>query len=134
MAAFDWKKNVKPASAVEGFGKGAERVPKTAIEVVAAAINKQIELFNKPKEEGRRWFEIKGENVGFTIRYANSALKLIGEETNVVVPKAQFVEVMNAIKADVEKGAFKAQLDEREAAVKRRSAAMVANRAAKKAG
>lgn len=134
MVASKWQSLVKPASAVEGFGKGNVRVPKTAAEVVGQAIDKQIELFNKPKEEGRRWFEVKGENVGFSIRYANSPLKLMGEETQVVVPKAQFVEVMQAIKADVFKGAFKDQLESREAAVKARSATMVANKAFNKAG
>jgi hypothetical protein len=59
--------------------------------------------------------------VGFSIRYANSPLKLVGEETKIVVPKAQFVEVMEAIKADVLKGDFKTQLDEKEAQVRQRS-------------
>lgn len=131
---MDWTKLVKPASAVEGFAKGKARVPKTAAEVVMAAIDKQVMLFQKPREEGRRWFDVKGDNVGFTIRYANSPLKLVGEETHVVVPKAQFVEVMNAIKADVEKGKFKAQLDAGEAAVRQRSATMSQTRKAKNAG
>jgi hypothetical protein len=132
--ALDWKKAVKPASAVEGFAKANARVPKTAAEVVAAAIDKQIELFNKPKEEGRRWFEVKGDNVGFSIRYANSPLKLIGDESQVVVPKAQFVEVLNAIKADVLKGAFKAQLDSGEAKVRSRTATMAEKRRSNKVG
>ncbi len=122
---MDWTKVVKPSSAVEGFAKGKARVPKTAAEVVANAIDKQIALFNKPKEEGRRWFEVNGENVGFTIRYANSPLKLVGEEPHVV-------DVMNAIKADVEKGKFKAQLDAGEAAVRQRSATMSQTRKANK--
>jgi len=130
--ALDWKKAVKPASTVEGFQKANTRVPKTAIQVLSAAIDKQIELFNKPKEEGRRWFDVKGENVGFAIRYANRPLKLVDDESQVVVPKAQFVEVLTAIKADVEKGAFKAQLDELEAGVKKRTISMAATRAAKK--
>ncbi|MBT0671291.1 hypothetical protein HT136_23245 [Novosphingobium profundi] len=129
---MDWKKAVKPASAVEGFAKAGARKPKSAVDVVAEAIDKQVELFDKPKEEGRRWFEVKGDNVGFTIRYANSPLKLVGEETNVVVPKAQFVEVMNAIKADVVKGAFKSQLDAAEERVRARSAKMAASRSSKK--
>lgn len=131
---MDWTTLVKPASAVEGFAKGNVRVPKTAAEVVMTAIDKQIMLFQKPREEGRRWFEVKGDNVGFTIRYANSPLKLVGDETHVVVPKAQFVEVMNAIKADVEKGKFKKQLEAGEAAVRQRSATMSQTRKAKKAG
>lgn len=131
---MDWTKLVKPASAVEGFAKGKARAPKTAAEVVMAAIDKQVMLFQKPREEGRRWFDVKGDNVGFTIRYANSPLKLVGEETHVVVPKAQFVEVMNAIKADVEKGKFKAQLDAGEASVRQRSATMSQTRKAKSAG
>lgn len=120
----NWQQIVKPASNFTDFKKGSGGKPKTATDVVAAAIDKQIELFNKPKEEGRRWFEVKGENVGFCIRYANSPLKLSGEETQVVVPKAQFVEVMTAIKADVLKGTFKAQLDLQEAKVRQRSAKM----------
>ncbi|WP_188063759.1 hypothetical protein [Sphingobium sp. KCTC 72723] len=119
--ALDWKKTVQAASKVEGFNASAQRAPKTAQEVVAAAIDRQIELFNKPKTEGRRWFEIVGDNVGFAIRYANSPLKLVGDETKVVVPKAQFVEVMEAIKADILKGDFKAQLDAGEAKVRTRA-------------
>jgi len=130
---MDWKKAVKPASAVAEFQKPTARVPKTAADVLSAAIDKQIGLFNKPKEEGRRWFETKGDNVGFQIRYANRPLKLVGEESHVVVPKAQFVEVMNAIKADVQGGAFKSQLDELEANVRKRTATMAATRKANKA-
>ncbi|WP_088190943.1 hypothetical protein [Sphingobium sp. Z007] len=59
--------------------------------------------------------------MGFAIRYANSPLKLVGDETKVVVPKAQFVEVMEAIKADILKGDFKAQLDAGEAKVRTRA-------------
>ena len=126
--ALDWKKAVKPASEFADFKKAGARTPKTAAEVVAAAIDRQIELFNKPREEGRRWFEVKGDNVAFSIRYANSPLKLVGEEKLVAVPKAQFVEVLTAIKADVEKGAFKDQLDAGEAAVRKRSASMAETR------
>jgi len=46
---------------------------------------------------------VNGDEVGFSIRYANSPIKLVGDETRVVVPKAQFVEVLEAIKADVDK-------------------------------
>lgn len=131
--ALDWKKAVKAASQVAEFNSSAARTPKTAAQVVAAAIDKQIELFNKPKDEGRRWFTIKGDQVGFNIRYANSPLKLVGDETTAVVPKAQFVEVMQAIKADVEKGAFKDQLEAGEAKVRQRSATMATTRKANKA-
>ena len=128
---MDWMKAVKLAKDVDGFGKGNARVPKSAADVVCSAIDRQIELFNKPREEGRRWFEVKGDNVGFTIRYANSPLKLVGEETHVVVPKAQFVEVLTAIKADVDKGKFKAQLDAGEEKVRQRSESMSKTRKAK---
>jgi hypothetical protein len=128
---MDWKKAVKPVGEFADFKKSAARTPKTAAEVVSAAIDKQIELFNKPKTEGRRWFEVKGENVAFSIRYANSPLKLVGDEKTVVVPKAQFVEVLQSIKADVEKGEFKAQLDAGEAAVRKRSATMAETRTKK---
>ncbi len=129
--ALDWKKTVKPASQFADFQKAGNRTPKTAAEVVAAAIDKQIELFKAPKTEGRRWFEVKGENVAFSIRYANSPLKLVGDETVAVVPKAQFVDVMQSIKADVQKGEFKAELDAQEARVRQRSASMAETRKAK---
>ena len=128
---MDWKKAVKPASQVSDFKK-ANQPSKSATDVVSKAIDRQIELFKKPNAEGRRWFEVKGENVGFTVRYANSPLKLVGDETHVVVPKAQFASVMGAIKEDVEKGAFKDQLDVLEETVRKRSATMSATRAAKK--
>lgn len=121
---MDWKKMVKPAHQVEGFAKAASAKARTPVAVVSATIDKQIELFNKPKAEGRRMFKIEGDNVAFTIRYANSPLKLLGEEKEVAVPKAQFVEVLNAIKADVEKGAFNDQLESMEKQVKARSAKM----------
>jgi hypothetical protein len=131
---MDWKKLVKPAHQVEGFEKSKKAgAARTATSVVAATIDKQIELFNKPKAEGRRTFRVEGDQVAFMIRYANSPLKLVGEEREVAVPKAQFVEVLNAIKADVEKGAFKDQLDKIEAAVKDRSKRMGETRKGKKA-
>lgn len=126
--AIDWKKTVKPVGEFSDFKKAGNRVTKTAVDVVAAAIDKQIELFKAPRTEGRRWFEIKGENVAFSIRYANSPLKLVGEEKTVVVPKAQFVDVLQAIKADIIKGEFKAQLDAGEASVRKRSASMAETR------
>lgn len=122
---MDWKKIVKPSHQVEGFekakGAGASR---TAAAVVMATIEKQVELYNKPKAEGRRMFRTDGENVAFMVRYANSPLKLVGEEKELAVPSTQFVAVLNAIKADVEKGAYKDQLETIEAQVKSRSARM----------
>jgi hypothetical protein len=121
---MDWKKMVKPAHQVEGFQKTATNKARTPSAVLASTIDKQIELFNKPRSEGRRMFKIEGENVAFTVRYANSPLKLLGEEKEVAVPKDKFVEVLTAIKADVEKGAFNAQLEEMEKQVKARSVKM----------
>ncbi len=121
---MDWKKMVKPAHQVEGFQKTGANKARTPAAVVAATIDKQIELFSKPRQEGRRMFKIEGENVAFTVRYANSPLKLLGEEKEVAVPKDKFVEVLNAIKADVEKGAFNEQLTALETQVKARSAKM----------
>lgn len=126
---------VKPAHQVEGFekakGAGAAR---TASAVVAATIDKQIELYNKPKAEGRRMFRTEGENVAFMIRYANSPLKLVGEDKELAVPAAQFVDVMKAIKADIEKGAFADQLAKIEEQVKSRSARMGETRKGKNKG
>lgn len=121
---MDWTKMVKPAHQVEGFKKAALNKSRTPSAVVAATIDKQVELFSKPRAEGRRMFRIEGEHVAFTVRYANSPLKLLGEEKELAVPKDKFVEVLNAIKADVEKGKFNAQLDELEKQVKARSAKM----------
>lgn len=121
---MDWKKMVKPAHQVEGFAKSNAAKARTPRAVVAQTIDKQIELFNKPRQEGRRMFRIEGGNVAFTVRYANSPLKLLGEDKEVAVPKDKFVEVLNAIKADVEKGAFNSQLDEMEKQVKARSLKM----------
>lgn len=129
--ALDWKKAVKPASSVAAFAKGSARIPKSASSVVSDAITKQIELFKAPKTEGRRWFEVIGDEVGFSIRYANSPIKLVGDETRVVVPKGQFVEVLEAIKADVDKGAFKDQLSLHEEKVRKRSVTMSETRKAK---
>lgn len=130
---MDWKKMVKPAHQVEGFAKSNVAKARTPSAVVAQTIDKQIELFNKPRQEGRRMFRIEGENVAFTVRYANSPLKLLGEDKEVAVPKDKFVEVLNAIKADVEKGAFNSQLDEMEKQVKARSLKMGETRRGKKA-
>lgn len=130
--AMDWKKAVKPASAFPEFQKTTSNKQKSAQEVVAAAIDKQIDLFKHPRTEGRRWFETKGDNVAFTVRYANRPLKLVGDETTVAVPKAQFSEVMESIKADVENGAFKDQLAELEAGVKKRTESMRKTRAENK--
>jgi len=128
--ALDWRKSVKPANTLPEFQKASANAQKSASEVVSAAITKQIELFKAPRSEGRRWFEVKGDNVAFSVRYANRPLKLVGEETVLAVPKEQFVEVLNAIKQEVADGAFKGQLEEMEAAVRKRSEAMRKTRAA----
>jgi hypothetical protein len=130
---MDWKKTVKPAHTVEGFAKAkAAGSARTASAVVMASIDKQIELFGKPKAEGRRTFRVEGDNVAFMIRYANSPLKLVGEEKELAVPQAQFVDVLKAIKADIEKGAFKDQLEAIEKQVKSRSERMGETRRNKK--
>jgi len=122
--AASWKTIVKPAHTVEGFSKAAGGKARGAADVLVASIDKQIELFKKPNTEGKRWFTLEGDNVGFTIRYANSALKLVGEEKQMAVPKAQFLDVMAGIRADVAKGDFKAQLDTIEGKVRDRSKRM----------
>lgn len=129
--AASWKTIVKPAHTVEGFNKAAGGKARGAADVLVASIDKQIELFKKPNTEGKRWFTTEGDNVGFTIRYANSALKLVGEEKQMAVPKAQFLDVMAGIRADVAKGDFKAQLDTIEGKVRDRSKRMSETRQGK---
>lgn len=129
--AASWKTIVKPAHTVEGFNKATAGRARGASDVLLASIDKQIELFKKPATEGKRWFTVEGDNVGFDIRYANSALKLVGEEKRMAVPKAQFLEVLAGIRADVAKGDFKAQLDIIEGKVRDRSQRMSETRKGK---
>jgi hypothetical protein len=129
---MDWKQIAKSASSSPAFKDDLKTIPKSANEVLQASIDKQLILVADPKKEGKRWFTIKGESAKLTIRYANKPLKLLGDETAIVVPVKSLKQVFEGIKADVIKGDFNAQLEAAEKVVKARTTKMAATRRSNK--
>lgn len=108
---MDWKTLAKPVSEFSEF-KGGSTNKKTPKQVIAANIDKQVSLIGSAESGGRRWFKIKGENAAFTVRHGGKAIKLLNDETELVVPAKQLAGVYGAIKADVLAGAFDAAIAE----------------------
>lgn len=131
--ALDWRKVSKPVSQFAEFKpqSASANNRKTPQQVLAANIDKQIALAKAPKAEGTRWFYSVGENTAFKVRFANKPLKLDGDDTELVVPTAQLVDVYEAIKADVLGGGFDAQLDELQKMIAGRVEKMALTRANK---
>lgn len=108
---MDWKTLAKPVSEFSEF-KGGTANKKTPKQVIAANIDKQVALIGSAETGGRRWFKIKGDNAAFTVRHGGKAIKLLNDETELVVPAKQLAGVYGAIKADVLAGAFDAAIAE----------------------
>lgn len=102
---MDWMNLAKPVSQFPEF-KGGSTAKKTPKQVIAANIDKQVSLIGSPEGTGRRWFKVKGENAAFTVRHGGKAIKLLNDETELVVPVKQLAGVYGAIKADLLAGVF----------------------------
>lgn len=99
---------LKSVSAVADLTTTGKR---SARDVVLEAIKTQIALFNEPKKEGRRWFRSGASDTAFSIRYANTALKLKGEETQLAVETKMFPEALAYFADEIGKGKFDQQLE-----------------------
>lgn len=108
---MDWKTLAKPVSDFAEFksGSAAKKTPK---QVIAANLDKQVALIGQPEGTGRRWFKIKGDNAAFTVRHGGKAIKLLDDQTELVVPTKQLAGVYGAIKADLLAGQFDASIAE----------------------
>ena len=126
---FDLKL-LKPATKSEVAATGGS----TSRDEVLALIETQLALFAYPKANGQRLYEIADDAVTFTLRYGGRALKLLGYETKVSVPKGAFVGALEHYKAEVTKGTFDPQLEKNGAASASRKASAAATREKKKAG
>ncbi|WP_066864492.1 hypothetical protein [Sphingobium sp. TCM1] len=129
MTAFN-PSMIKPASKSAEFATAEQG--RTAKSILIDGIAKQIKLFSNPKEDGRRWFVLGQKEVALTLRVNNKPIKLIGDETKVVVPVEQFEAAMNHFRAEVEKGNFNAQLEEADKGIATRREKLRSTRAAKK--
>lgn len=131
MTAFN-PSMIKPASKSVEFAASTEQ-GRNAKSILIDGIAKQIKLFANPKEDGRRWFVMGQKEVALTLRVNNKPIKLIGDETKVVVPVQQFEAAMNHFKSEVEKGNFNAQLEEADKGIATRREKLRNTRVAKKA-
>ena len=123
---------IKPASKSTEFAATVE-TERSAKTILLEGIAKQIKLFDNPKEDGRRWFTMGQKEVCVTLRVNNKPIKLVGDETKVVVPVDQFGAAMEHFKAEVEKGSFKTQLEEADAGMNARREKLRKTRSEKKA-
>ncbi|WP_188064129.1 hypothetical protein [Sphingobium sp. KCTC 72723] len=96
---IDWQKIVKPADAKAG-NKATPR------ERFVANLRSQLALFQKPTLAGKRHFVAEGDQTIFTARMGNMAVELLPGKRAVAIPTKDFMAVIEAIVADVEKGAF----------------------------
>ncbi|MFX4087505.1 hypothetical protein ACKU27_20665 [Sphingobium yanoikuyae] len=119
---------LKSVSAVADLTTTGKR---SARDVVLEAIKTQIALFNEPKKEGRRWFRSGANDTAFSIRYANTALKLKGEETQLAVETKLFPEALAYFADEIGKGKFDQQLEALEKARAARTEKMRATRKSK---
>lgn len=105
--SVNWKQLAKSVEGSE-FSASGKSSPR---ERFTANLSAQLAMFKDPKVEGKRHFEVKGENVKFVARMGNMAVELVQGKRAVVFPKAQFAAILEAIVADVEKGSFDEQLN-----------------------
>ncbi|MEV5031005.1 hypothetical protein MRBLMC3_000159 [Sphingobium sp. LMC3-1-1.1] len=131
MTAFN-PSMIKPASKSTEFAAAVE-TERSAKTILLEGIAKQIKLFDNPKEDGRRWFTMGQKEVCLTLRVNNKPIKLVGDETKVVVPVEQFGAAMDHFKAEVEKGSFGTQLEEADKGMNVRREKLRTTRAANKA-
>ncbi len=118
------------ASKSAEFNSEVVKTPKT---LLAVAIDKQIQLYKKPSEEGRRWFTIGDKEVALKLKFANKAIPLVGNEETVVVPRDQVEAAYLYLKEQALAGKYDAPLAELAKSREDRTSKMRATRAAKKA-
>lgn len=130
MTTFNPSMIVAASKSTEFAGERESK--RSAKNILLDGIKKQVELFANPATEGRRWFTLGTKEVALTLRVQNKPLKLLGDETKVVVPVDQFKAAMEHFAKEVNADKFKAQLEEADKAMKARKAKMASTRAANK--
>lgn len=122
---------IVPAAKSSEFAKAGEQ-GRTAKAILIDGINKQIELWKKPNEAGRRWFQVGQKEVCLTLRVNNKPLPIVGNETKVVVPMDHFEAAMAHLKGLVEKGDMDAVLAEADKGITARREKLRETRASNK--
>ncbi|WP_449471677.1 hypothetical protein [Sphingobium chungangianum] len=130
--AINWKAALKPVSQSKEF-KPAAVGKMSASARAAASMDKALAAFKGGNADIKRPTIVKkGDEVKFSVRYANTALKLDGKESEFVVPADKFEEIYAAIKGAVLAGEFDSQLAPLEANSKARGQKMAAAKKAAK--
>lgn len=130
--AINWKAALKPVSQSKEFKPGSA-ASMSASARAALGMDKALAAFKAGNKDTKRPTIVKkGEEVKFTVRYANQALKLDGKDSEFVVPAAKFEEIYLAIKGAVLAGEFDDQLAPMEKKAKERGQRMAASKAAAK--
>lgn len=130
MAAFTPNMIVPAAKSAEFSLEGGQE--RTAKLILLEGITKQIALFKKPTENGRRWFTIGKSEVCLTLRVNNKPIKIVGDETKVVVPLEHFEPAMEHFVKQIESGAMDAALKEADKGIATRREKLRNTREAKK--
>lgn len=137
--SFDWKKQIKSVADSAEFKRASGGgIEKTPAEKVAASMDKALAAYKAggKKADGsalkRPTIVQKGSEIKFSVRFANKAIELVPGMTEAVVPAVQFEQTFNAIREDVLKGAYDAQLAPLVASAKKRGSQGAATRGSKK--
>lgn len=130
--AVNWKASLRPVSQSVEF-KPATAGGMSASQRTAQGMDKAYATFKAGNKDVKRPTIVKkGDEVKFSVRYANQALKLDGKDKEFVVPAKEFDDVYGAIKTAILAGEFDSQLTPMEKNSKARGQKMAASKAAKK--
>lgn len=131
--ALDWKKAISPVTKKQANAAAqltpAERVANTMDNALANF--KRGNKNAKGEEVKRPTIRAAGDNVIFSVRYANVALKLDGTNTEFSVPAAKFEDIFKAIRESAIGGEFDGQLKDLAVSVRERGEKAAAARAKK---
>lgn len=130
MATFNPAMIVPAAKSAEFAGAGDNE--RNAKAILLDGITKQIALFKNPNESGRRWFTIGKSETKITLRVNNQPIKLVGDETSVVVPSEHFEAAMNHYAAEIKGGKMDAALVEADKGIATRREKLRATREERK--
>lgn len=131
--ALDWKKALVPVTKKQASAAAqmtpAERLADTM--EIALGNYKRGNKTAKGEEVKRPTIRAAGDNVIFSVRYANVALKLDGTNTEFSVPAAKFEDIFKAIRESAIGGEFDGQLKDLAVRVRERGEKAAAARAKK---
>jgi hypothetical protein len=130
MTAFSPNMIVPAAKSNEFAGDTSNK--RTVKAMLLDGIKRQVELFKDPKADGRRWFQVGKVETAISLRVQNKSLKLIGDESKVVVPTEHVEAAFTHYAAEVTADKFKDQLAELQKSVDARRDKASKTRAANK--